>query len=498
MAATSESGTTSPSALLDIYRDAGGTETLFQVGTSTDTDTFVIKSNGMLGIGTTSPLSTLSIQGISGSSDIFAIASSTGANLLTVSHGGNVGIGTTTPKYNLVINGTTDSLFQIATSTNQKIMIIDSNGNIGIGTASPSSKLEVVGDIKASGDITGSLQGNRNAIINGDFNIWQRGTSFAAMADNIYHTDRFKYSKVGTMVHTVSKDTDVPTQAESDHLSNYSLKYDVTTADADIAATDELHIFHVIEGYNFAPFMGKTATLSFWVKAVKTGIYCVTFRNSGLDRSYLVEYTINSASTWEKKTITLTFSDSGGTWNYTNGIGLKIGWTLAIGSNHHDSADTWLSASKMGTSNQVNGADSTDNNFWLAQVQFELGSVATDFEYRQFQDELAKCQRYFFKSYDYDVAPGTADANGMTMTGILALGAIVHERYHSAHYPEMRTNPTIVLYDAAGNSGKVSTGAGDNQAGTSHSIGCKGFYVSASDADTNVILRFHYTASAGL
>jgi len=147
-------GTTSPGALLDIYRESGGTENLFQIGTSTDTDTFVIKSNGMLGIGTTTPLSILSIQGISGSSDIFTLASSTGANLLTVSHDGNVGIGTTTPKYNLVINGTTNNLFQIATSTNQGIMVVDSNGNIGIGTASPSSKLDVQGSISVSGGIT--------------------------------------------------------------------------------------------------------------------------------------------------------------------------------------------------------------------------------------------------------------------------------------------------------------------------------------------------------
>jgi hypothetical protein len=234
---------------------------------------------------------------------------------------------------------------------------------------------------------------NRNAIINGDFNIWQRGTSFAAL--NGYAADRFTLDVSSDAVLTASRDTDVPTQSESGHLSNYSLKADVTTADTDIVTTQIVRIRHVIEGYNFAPFVGKTATLSFWVKAVKTGIYCVSFVSSGLDRSYVAEYTINSASTWEKKTITLTFDYSGGTWDYTNGIGLRIQWALAIGPTYQGIADTWNSAEDMSTSNQVNGVDSTDNLFWLSQVQLEEGTVATAFEYRDYGTELAMCQRYF-------------------------------------------------------------------------------------------------------
>ena len=241
-----------------------------------------------------------------------------------------------------------------------------------------------------------NLQGNKNAIINGDFNIWQRGTSFAAIANAAYSADRCKYEKGGDMVHTISQDTDVPTQSESGHKSNYSLKVDCTTIDASIDAGDYVFVSQNIEGYNFAPFVGKTATLSFWVKAVKAGIYCVAFQSYNADRSYVVEYTINAASTWEKKTVTLTFDYSGGTWDYTNGVGVKVKWVLACGSTYQGVADTWNSAIDLATSNQVNGVDSTDNNFWLAQVQFELGSVATDFEYRQIGDELARCQRYCF------------------------------------------------------------------------------------------------------
>jgi len=284
---------------------------------------------------------------------------------------------------------------------------------------------------------------NKNAIINGDFNVWQRGTSFTAIVTGAYSADRWRYDLAGTAVHTISRDTDVPTQAESGHKSNYSIKIDCTTIDAAIGATDQVILSRRMEGYNFAPFMGKTATLSFWVKAVKTGIYCVSFTSGDGTRSYVVEYTINSASTWEKKTITLTFSDSGGNWDYTTGIGLRINWALAAGSDYQGVADTWNAVFNLATSNQVNGVDHTDNNFWLAQVQFELGSVATDFEYRQFGDELAKCKRY----YERIVAGAVYTAFG---SGVVesATAAAIYTSYVRKRVAPTFTQSNTRLWDA--------------------------------------------------
>ena len=340
----------------------------------------------------------------------------------------------------------------------------------------------------------------KNAIINGDFNIWQAGTSFATGGSATWIADTYRYIAVGAMVHTVTRDTDVPTQAESGHKSNYSVKYDCTTADAAIAAGDICTLRHFIEGYNFAPFMGKTATLSFWVKGTKTGIHCVSFRN-GVDRSYIVEFTINTTLTWEKKTITLTFSDSGGTWNYINGAGLYIDWHLAAGTNFHSTADTWNSDDGRATSNQVNACDHTDNNFWLSQVQFELGSVATDFEYRQFQDELAKCQRYWCKSYDYDVDPGTVDLNGQSHFYINNMANSDHEVRNTSSFPvSMRSTPTITTYDSVGASGKVSMIVGDGLNVTVSNIGFNSFRAGGTNgaASTGRQLLHHHTAAARL
>jgi hypothetical protein len=235
----------------------------------------------------------------------------------------------------------------------------------------------------------------KNAIINGDFNIWQRGTSFAAAANSQYSADRWGYYKSGAMVHTLSRSTDVPTVAQAGRLYNYSLLVDCTTVDSSIGAGDLAMIRQVIEGYNFLPLAQKAFTISFWVKATKTGTYCCSFRNSGADRAYVAEYTINASDTWEYKTITVLPSPAAGTWDYTNGTGLFVEFSLATGSTYQAAAGSWQTGAYFATSNQVNACDDTANNFRITAVQLEVGSLPTPFEYRFYQQELNLCQRYF-------------------------------------------------------------------------------------------------------
>ena len=239
------------------------------------------------------------------------------------------------------------------------------------------------------------ISAQKNIIINGNFNIWQRGTSFAAAADATNTADRWQYQKSGVMVHTISRDTDVPTVAESGILSQYSLKIDCTTIDASIAASERCWLRYHVEGYDWSKIAQRAFTLSFWHKHTKTGTYCVGFRNNGGDRTYVTEYTQTTTDTWEKATINISASPSGGTWDYTNGIGLMLNWGLATGSTFHATGDVWNSSNDFGTSNQVNACDSTSNNFRIAQVQLEAGSVATDFEVKNYADELARCKRYY-------------------------------------------------------------------------------------------------------
>lgn len=303
-----------------------------------------------------------------------------------------------------------------------------------------------------------SVTSQKNAIINGDFNIWQRGTTFSSIADSAYSSDRWVYQKAGAMVHDISRSTDVPTLAQAKRLFNYSLLADCTTADTSIAAGDYALIRQKIEGYNFLPLAQKIITFSFWVKATKTGIYCVFASNSVPDRSYVGEYTINTTSTWEYKTVTLAASPSAGTWDYTNGVGLNIGFCLAAGSTFQTTAGAWQTGNFHATSNQVNACDNASNDFRIVGVQLEVGSVATSFEQKTFNEQLFLCQRYYEKNLNSDTGGlGNALVNPAFTTSSIGGGKFKVEK---------RAAPTIVISSRNNTNGKVSSAASGADVGT--------------------------------
>ena len=290
-----------------------------------------------------------------------------------------------------------------------------------------------------------------NDIINGSMELNQRstpGATYTAPSTTDYTIDRFENQfSGGTIVFDVIHDTDTP-----DDTVNYSYKFDVTTAEAAVGAAEYCMISHKVEGYNYQKYIGNTGTLSFWVKAVKIGTYCVAFRNSGTDRTYVVEYTIHTASTWERKAITVDFDYTGGTWDTTNGIGLEIDWVIFAGTDHHCTTDTWTSTADFATANQVNGADSTDNNFWLAKIKFEPGQRATKFYSKNITEQTRDCQRYFEKTWDHDSAIGANTAVGSIIRYTSSLNNGVYTIEHNWQYKvRKRTNAgTIVTYDVTG------------------------------------------------
>ena len=234
---------------------------------------------------------------------------------------------------------------------------------------------------------------NRNLIINGAMQVVQRGTSFADLSG--YGLDRFQVGSSDDGAVTVTQDTTVPS---GEGFKN-SMKFDVTTADTSLGAAQFYQFFQKIEGQNVAHLMwgtsnAKSVTLSFWCRSNKTGTYNVNFMNNAADRFNPNDFTISSANTWEKKTITVS-GDTTGTWLTTNGIGLYVIWNLALGSNFDDGTNGTWGSGDYGTGNNVNWLDSTSNEFYITDVQLEVGEQATPFEHRSFGDELARCQRYY-------------------------------------------------------------------------------------------------------
>jgi hypothetical protein len=169
------------------------------------------------------------------------------------------------------------------------------------------------------------------------------------------------------------------------------------------------------------------------VRSSVTGSYSVGFVNADVTRSYVGLYTINSANTWEYKTITVP-GDTSGTWLTTNGRGLSVRWCFATGSNRvASSANTWSAGNFIAISSTSNPLMGTlGATFYITGVQLEEGTAASPFEYRLYGTELNLCQRYYYKSPF--VAPGEIYTVYQTNAGLVG----------TTNFPApMRTTPTM-------------------------------------------------------
>ena len=340
------------------------------------------------------------------------------------------------------------------------------------------------------------LFSNRNIIINGDFNIWQRGTSFTSIVGGTYTADRWFYLKNGSMVHDITRSTDVPAIAQAGRIFNYSILADCQTIDSSITGSEHTTLTQIIEGYNFLQLAQRQITLSFWVKATKVGTYCAAIGNSASDRSCVKEFTITQSNSWEYKTLTFPASPSAGTWNYTNGAGLRLYFVLAAGSNYNATPDAWQSGNYISTSNQVNSCDNTSNNFYLCGVQLESDLVATPFEQRAFQHELALCQRYYEKSYDINTTPATITDLGKKIGHACYYGRVLSNIFFKAR---KRAAPTISHYSPATGSanGRNDSTNADISLGAFY-INEDGYSITRSGLAADNSIAWHYAADSEL
>jgi hypothetical protein len=234
----------------------------------------------------------------------------------------------------------------------------------------------------------------RNKLINGDMDIWQRGTTFTVSTSSAYTADRWAvYTDILRPGRgNVTQSSDVPSNSEF----QTSLQFQVTTVSN--ANNQPLTFRQIIEGYNARDLIAQTFNISFWVKSSKTGTYSVCLGNAGngvvSDRSYVTEYTINT-NNWEKKTIVVPGGlITAGTWNWTNGRGLEVIFGMA-GAGASTPLNAWVTGDIETSPNQVNLLDVVGNAFNITGVQLERGVAATPFEHRPFGTELALCQRYY-------------------------------------------------------------------------------------------------------
>ena len=162
---------------------------------------------------------------------------------------------------------------------------------------------------------------------------------------------------------------------------------------------------------DFAKIAQRKSFLGFWVYATKIGTYCVSILNGAADQSYVYEYTVNTTNTWEYKQIPIAATPSSGTWDYVNGVGLRIYWAISAGSTYQTATTgQWIAGDFRATANQVNGTDSTNNNFRLTGVTLNSGQAPKKYRLPDIRKELTGCYRYYWRGLPVIAMAWAADA----------------------------------------------------------------------------------------
>ena len=380
------------------------------------------------------------------------------------------------------------------------------------GTGNERLRIKSDGDIVATGNLKTNNLSGRNVVINGDMRVAQRATSasMSAAGGDIPACDRWQYNRNGPSS-TVAQVAEAP----AGRGFKYSLKWTNTSPVGSIAAGNVVKFSYRIERQDierlgYGSSNAKKATLSFWAKgslAGKIGVACT--RDSRIT-SHQVTMTAN---TWEFHEIVIPADTSTGFSGNPNDAGFDFGICWGAGGNSTSGAtNSWIgfhNAYTAGFTAGQQGAYLTTNGstFQITGVQLEVGSVATPFEHKNYAEQLAACQRYYW-------TPNTTQ-NRLEMTmwshGIADTSGI---RIQAYPWPvPMRANPSMTYYDAAsgGNSSRVYIQHPDKTAHTNINVtfepnlegtdggfkypyGVSGF----SDGQTGLLVAYRMTVSAEL
>jgi len=238
----------------------------------------------------------------------------------------------------------------------------------------------------------------KNRIINGNMVIDQRnaGASVTPTA-GVYALDRWAAS-----INVASKFSLQQNAGSVTPPEGFSKYLGITSLSAYTLASGEFcTLTQYIEGsnvddLNWGTSNAKAVTLSFWVRSSLTGTFGGAFNNSDSSRSYPFTYSISSANTWEKKSITIA-GDTTGTWLTTNGRGIVVRLGFGSGSTYSGTAGSWSGSTYFTATGATSVVGTSGATFYITGVQLEAGSSATEFEHTQYTTQLQLCQRYYWQ-----------------------------------------------------------------------------------------------------
>ena len=349
----------------------------------------------------------------------------------------------------------------------------------------------------------GSPYGFKNRIINGAMVIDQRnaGASVSTSAGGfIYTLDRWNYYAAQASKFTLQQDAGAvtPPVGFNDYLGMTS------TSAYSVISSDTFTIQQNIEGFNCADLGWGTAnaspvTLSFWVRSSLTGTFGGALQNSAYNRSYPFTYTINSANTWEQKSVTIA-GDTTGTWVTDNNAGIRVYFSLGTGSTRLGTAGAWAGSRLQGATGETALVNTLNATWFVTGVQLEVGSTATSFDYRSIGTELQLCQRYFEKSFSVSKVPDGSLGNSIYAPSF-------SDQSNNAVYNyklsvEKRANPTVTFYlgSTSGSFSYVRSGGTFTATPIVHENTTTGvnFYINIGAAFTGCNIYGNFTADSEL
>lgn len=332
----------------------------------------------------------------------------------------------------------------------------------------------------------------RNAkpfIINGDFAVAQRGTSFTSQTGVAYHLDRFEVSayNVGDGVYRVDQSTDVP----AGQGFVYSNKISCTTADTSQDANNQFYFQTQLEGtatslLNYFVASPDTVSIAFWVRSNRTGTHSLALKlsdngsveNNSATRVYNKLYTISSANTWEKIVCAIPLDSSTSETKVTGtGFAVAVQFWMGAGTNRDGAAaESWIDNGNSTTASaNEDMLASTSNDWYITGLQMEVGDFDANsiapFQHESFSDSLLRCQRYYEKTNAATEAPNATDGAVGSNWGILnAADSSTLVLSMIQWKVDKRASPTMTYYATDGTSGSLNVN-GTNRTVSSTNVG---------------------------
>ena len=365
------------------------------------------------------------------------------ANFVLAAPNGSAGV----PTFRAVVSADIPTLNQNTTGSAATVTTTINSGVVATTQTAGDNSTKVATTAYVNA-ITGTngITGFKNRIINGAMVIDQRnaGASVSAINTSLYLVDRYYVLQaITSSKFTAQQSSTVPT--------GFTKSVVITSTSAYTVLSSDYFLFRQnIEGFNVADLgwgtaSAATVTLSFWVRSSLTGTFGGALGNGASNRSYPFSYTINTANTFEYKTVTIA-GDTSGTWETTTNAGIIVGWSIGMGSTYKGTANAWAGTFYGAPTGAIDLVATNAANLYITGVQLEKGSTATSFDYRPVGTELALCQRYFEKSSQQATAILTATDSNFLVTNLY--NNIGTGQYYATvtFVVTKRASPTVVLY----------------------------------------------------